>query len=125
MQQLQYNDFNIDIEGHTDNTPIQSSIYPSNWELSTARAANIVKYFNDINSARRLKASGYADSRPVIDYDSLGYPFAASKETNRRVVLRLYYSSENLVNQENLEESEDSKIIVFDTLKTIYLLSLL
>ena len=118
MQQLQYNDFNIDIEGHTDNTPIQSSIYPSNWELSTARAANIVKYFNDMGiPARRLKASGYADSRPVIDYDSLGYPFAASKETNRRVVLRLYYSSENLVNQENLEESEDSKIIVFDTLE--------
>jgi chemotaxis protein MotB len=118
MQQLQYNDFNIDIEGHTDNTPIQSSIYPSNWELSTARAANIVKYFNDMGiPARRLKASGYADSRPVIDYDSLGYPFAASKETNRRVVLGLYYSSENLVNQENLEESEDSKIIVFDTLE--------
>lgn len=118
MQQLQYNDFNIDIEGHTDNTPIQSSIYPSNWELSTARAANIVNYFNDMGiPARRLKASGYADSRPIIDYDSLGYPFAASKETNRRVVFRLYYSSENLVNQENLEESEDSKIIVFDTLE--------
>jgi chemotaxis protein MotB len=107
MQQLNYDDFSIDVEGHTDNTPIQSSIYPSNWELSTARAANVVKYFNNMGiSAKRLKASGYADSRPVIEYDSLGFPFAANKETNRRVVLRLYYSSENLQNQQDQDENE-------------------
>jgi|GEM_PF-138694 len=104
MQQLQYNDFNIDVEGHTDNTPIASVAYPSNWELSTARAANVVKYFNDMGiPAKRLKASGYADSRPVIEYDSLGFPFAANKERNRRVVLRLYYSSDNLI-EERLDE---------------------
>ncbi len=97
LQQVKYNDFLIDVEGHTDNTPISSVAYPSNWELSTARAANVVKYFNDSGiPANRLKASGYADSRPVIEYDSLGFPFAASKEKNRRVVLRLYYSSDNL-----------------------------
>jgi chemotaxis protein MotB len=106
MQQLEYNDFNIDVEGHTDNTPIASVAYPSNWELSTARAANVVKYFNDLGiPSKRLKASGYADSRPVIEYDSLGFPFAASKERNRRVVLRLYYTTDTLL-EERLEEEQ-------------------
>ncbi len=109
MQQLEYNDFNIDVEGHTDNNPISSVAYPSNWELSTARAANVVKYFNDLGiESKRLKASGYADSRPVIQYDSLGFPFAASKEQNRRVVLRLYYTTENLLEERQDELAEET-----------------
>ncbi len=112
MQQLEYNDFNIDVEGHTDNTPIASATYPSNWELSTARAANIVKYFNDMGiEAKRLKASGYADSRPIIEYDSLGFPFAASKESNRRVVLRLYYSTENLLEERIDNEQPENQVV--------------
>ncbi len=112
MQQLEYNDFNIDVEGHTDNTPIASATYPSNWELSTARAANIVKYFNNMGiEAKRLKASGYADSRPIIEYDSLGFPFAASKESNRRVVLRLYYSTENLLEERIDNEQPENQVV--------------
>lgn len=116
LQQVKYNDFLIDVEGHTDNTPISSVAYPSNWELSTARAANVVKYFNDAGiPANRLKASGYADSRPVIEYDSLGFPFASSKEKNRRVVLRLYYSSDNL-NEEILTQPEaDDVLLIAET----------
>jgi chemotaxis protein MotB len=98
FQQIDRNDFNIDVEGHTDNVPIRSSSFPSNWELSTARASNVVKYFRENGiSEKRLKASGYADSRPIIQFDSLGYPFAASKDMNRRVVLRLYYTAENVL----------------------------
>lgn len=112
MQMTSYNDFNIDVEGHTDNTPIASLSYPSNWELSTARAANVVKYFNDLGiPSKRLKASGYADSRPIIEYDSLGFPFAASKDKNRRVVLRLYYSTENLLEERQPEEEFDENIL--------------
>ena len=117
MQQLEYNDFNIDVEGHTDNTPIASVAYPSNWELSTARAANVVKYFNDLGiPSKRLKASGYADSRPVIEYDSLGFPFAASKERNRRVVLRLYYTTDTLLEERLEEEQIDEDPIVEESL---------
>lgn len=116
MQQVKYNDFLIDVEGHTDNTPISSVAYPSNWELSTARAANVVKYFNDAGiPANRLKASGYADSRPVIEYDSLGFPFAASKEKNRRVVLRLYYSSDNLKEEILTQPEADDESLIAET----------
>lgn len=117
MQMTSYNDFNIDVEGHTDNNPIASIQYPSNWELSTARAANVVKYFNDLGiPAKRLKASGYADSRPVIEYDSLGFPFAANKEKNRRVVLRLYYSTDNLM-EERREDAIVEDVLTSESLE--------
>ncbi len=104
FQQTSYNDFNIDVEGHTDNVPISSDIYPSNWELSTARASNVVKYFNRMGIEQdRLEASGFADSRPLIQFDSFGNPFSASNEKNRRVVLRLYYTTEGLQRQATQE----------------------
>lgn len=91
---IRYDDFEIDVEGHTDNVPITSAAFASNWELSTSRASNIVKYFSQMGIPQeRLKASGYADSRPVVEFDQEGNPYPASKDQNRRVVLRLYYSS--------------------------------
>lgn len=95
---IQYNDFEIDVEGHTDNVPISSSAFPSNWELSTSRASNIVRYLSKMGLPQeRLKASGYADSRPLVNFDSQGNPMPANKDENRRVVLRLYYSNPELV----------------------------
>lgn len=114
FQQTSHDDFNIDVEGHTDNVPISSDIYPSNWELSTARASNVVKYFDYMGiETSRLKASGYADSRPLIQFDSFGNPFLASNELNRRIVLRLYYTTEALerkANQEQFASSEEETI---------------
>ncbi|MFA5667809.1 MAG: OmpA family protein [Balneolaceae bacterium] len=95
IKQNKYTDFNIDVEGHTDSNPISTAKFPSNWELSTARASNVVRYFNSLGiPATRLKASGYADSRPQIILDSLGNPLPVSNEMNRRIVLRLYYTLE-------------------------------
>jgi len=103
---IEYDDFEIDVEGHTDNVPITTASYPSNWELSTARASNVVKYFNQMGiDEERLKASGYASSRPVIEFDDQGNPIAASRSKNRRVVLRLYYSTP----EQLIAENSDSK----------------
>ncbi|MBN1621526.1 MAG: OmpA family protein [Endomicrobiales bacterium] len=57
----------ISVEGHTDSLPIKSEIFPSNWELSSARAANVVKFLiaHDLDS-RRFESIGYADTKPVI-----------------------------------------------------------
>ncbi|MDI6642101.1 MAG: OmpA family protein [Elusimicrobiota bacterium] len=74
----------ISVEGHTDSLPIKSEIYPSNWELSSARAANVVKFFTARGlDSRRFEAIGYADAQPIkpeIDRRS-GEP------ENRRVVV--------------------------------------
>lgn len=95
IKQNKYTDFNIDVEGHTDSNPISTPRFPSNWELSTARATNVVRYFNKLGIPNtRLKASGYADSRPQILLDSHGNSLPVSNEMNRRIVIRLYYSLE-------------------------------
>jgi len=72
---------NIMVEGHTDDIPISTALYPSNWELSTARAISVVKYFMGKEvSPQRLSAAGYAENHPVTPNIS-----AASREKNRRV----------------------------------------
>lgn len=59
----------IRVEGNTDNVPIQNSIYPSNWELSTARATSVVRFMIDKGKVapERLSAVGYGEYRPVAD----------------------------------------------------------
>jgi chemotaxis protein MotB len=72
----------IRIEGHTDNTPIATSQYPSNWELSTARATNIVRYLvaGGRWSPARISAVGYGQFRPLAENSSI-----EGKQKNRRV----------------------------------------
>lgn len=58
---------NIIIEGHTDNRPINTSKFPSNWELSVDRAVNVVRYFveNKSLTASRFSAAGYGEFQPI------------------------------------------------------------
>jgi chemotaxis protein MotB len=72
----------IRIEGHTDNLPINTREFPSNWELSTARAVNVVKYFIEKHnfSPYILSAAGYGEYRPIAPNDS-----DKNRALNRRV----------------------------------------
>jgi chemotaxis protein MotB len=74
------------VEGHTDNVPIQTRRFPSNWELSVARAVNVVKYFAEVSNIdpNRLSAVGYGESRPVAANDT-----ASNRVKNRRVEILL------------------------------------
>jgi len=69
------------IEGHSDSSPIQSKVYPSNWELSAARSSAVVRYLVKLGIEPKLLAAvGYADSRPVADNKS-----KESRAKNRRI----------------------------------------
>ncbi len=84
-QILSTTDFPITVEGHTDNAPISTLLFPSNWELSGARAASVVRLFIDTGvDARRLTATGYAEQRPVADNASL-----EGRQRNRRVAITM------------------------------------
>lgn len=90
----------VRIEGHTDSIPIKSSIYPSNWELSSARASSIVRYFagNFNIPQNRFAAVGYADSHPVVSNSNW-----MERGKNRRVevvVLRDKYAKAEAANPE-------------------------
>lgn len=87
----QYRDYIITIEGHTDDAPISTPQFPSNWELSTARAAAVVHYFLDQGiPPQRLRAAGYADTFPKVpNRDAAGNPIPENQAANRRVVIKL------------------------------------
>lgn len=73
----------IQVEGFTDNLPISTAQYPTNWELSAARAASIVRMLvMDGVQPERLAAVGYGEFQPIADNDD-----AAGRARNRRVVL--------------------------------------
>lgn len=78
---IQNSVYKIAIEGHTDSDPIHSELYPSNWELSTARAAKVVNYYisHGIDSDR-FQAIGFADTKPKKDNTTVD-----NKRANRRV----------------------------------------
>jgi chemotaxis protein MotB len=75
-------DYNIGIEGHTDNVPIKHSGWKSNWELSSARALSVLHYLVDQKGLApvRVQAVGYGEYRPVDTNDT-----AAGRKANRRV----------------------------------------
>ena len=75
----------VQVEGHTDNLPIASAQFPSNWELASARASSVVRLFVATGvSPGRLTASGYADNRPMEPNDT-----PEGRARNRRVTLMI------------------------------------
>ncbi|MDD5171226.1 MAG: flagellar motor protein MotB [Syntrophales bacterium] len=71
----------ITIEGHTDNTPVKTAEYPSNWELSTLRAVNVLRFLHHLGvPADRLSAVGYGEYRPLMSNDT-----EAGRQKNRRI----------------------------------------
>jgi flagellar motor protein MotB len=91
LQSDAYKNYQITVEGHTDDTPIHTAQFPSNWELSTARASAVVHFFLDQGiPATRLRAAGYADTFPKApNRDSNGTPIPENRAENRRVVITL------------------------------------
>ncbi|MFC3532841.1 flagellar motor protein MotD [Vogesella facilis] len=84
-RQLASVDNQIRVEGFTDNTPIRNAMYPSNWELSAARAGSIVRLFMENGIApERLVAVGRAETKPAADNAS-----TEGRAKNRRVAITI------------------------------------
>lgn len=79
------------VEGHTDNVPMKSEIFPSNWELSAARASVVIRYLTEDGlPSDRCKAVGYADTQPLVpNTTATGAPIPQNQSKNRRVVIKL------------------------------------
>lgn len=82
----------IFIEGHTDNRPIQTAQFPSNWELGSARATSVLHYLTTqgLNS-RRMRAVTYADTQPIADNET-----PEGREMNRRVSILIKVSEQDV-----------------------------
>jgi chemotaxis protein MotB len=78
---------NVLVEGHTDSLPISTAKYESNWELSSARAGAVVRFFADKGiEAHRMAAIGRADNFPLVIGND-----AAANAANRRVTILVEY----------------------------------
>lgn len=80
------------VEGHTDNLPINTPRYPSNWELSTARAVNVLRYFIDNHqiTAQRLSAVGFGEYQPLVPNDTIEH-----RAQNRRVEIIFFMQKQS------------------------------
>lgn len=92
---LNHPDNDIKIEGHTDNVPIKTAVYPNNWYLSAARAISVAIFFMEKNGfdPERISTEGYGEYRPKYSNDT-----ADNRALNRRVEIRImskFYSGEN------------------------------
>lgn len=77
----QFSDRRFQIEGHTDNVPIKSARYPSNWELSTARALAVVHLLTEMGvTPENISAAGFGEFRPRADNET-----EEGKQLNRRI----------------------------------------
>ncbi|MCK9459304.1 MAG: OmpA family protein [Proteobacteria bacterium] len=92
-------DRNFQVAGHTDNVPIESKRFPSNWELSTARAVTVVKFLQQGGvDAVHLSAAGYAEFMPAKSNDS-----EDGRSANRRIEITLMPNLDELPDLSGLE----------------------
>ncbi len=88
------------VEGFTDDRPIKTAVFPSNWELSAARAASVVNHFTNENiNPQRMAAVGYGEHRPIADNST-----AVGRSENRRIVIMISTDATQL--QADAERSE-------------------
>jgi chemotaxis protein MotB len=101
--------FNINVEGHTDDVPIKTAQFPSNWELSGARAASVTRFFIGRKLQDfRFRAVGLADTQPKVpNRDAEGKPIPENQATNRRIKIRL--ERMNLKEQQRCNEASNLK----------------
>ena len=85
----------VRVEGHTDNVSIHTKRFPSNWELSIARAVSVVKHFAEVNQIdpKRLSAVGYGKLRPVAPNDT---PSNRAKNRRVEIILKTEGKEENV-----------------------------
>jgi chemotaxis protein MotB len=100
----------VNVSGHTDNIPISTDWYRSNWELAASRAVTVAHFMLNTKGTdpNRIVVQGYADTRPLVPNDT-----AENRAKNRRV--------EIIITQEDptigLKAEDVSKIIQTDTLE--------
>lgn len=92
-KRLKKYDLIIDVEGHTDDVPMNSAMFPSNWELSSSRAASVVKLATERGiKSKVVRAIGHADSFPIKPNRTKdGTPIPENMAANRRVDIIVHY----------------------------------
>ncbi len=93
------------VEGFTDDRPIRTAVFPSNWELSAARAASVVNHFTKQKiDPQRMAAVGYGEYRPIADNST-----PAGRNENRRIVIMISTDASQLQADATRSENRESE----------------
>ncbi|RAU21192.1 hypothetical protein CU669_14680 [Paramagnetospirillum kuznetsovii] len=92
LNQKRFANYQIEIQGHTDDTPVRTQQFPSNWDLSSARALAALKALTDQGIVQsRMKLSAMADTAPrVPNRSESGKPYPENQAINRRIEIHIY-----------------------------------
>lgn len=92
LGQKRFTGYQIEIQGHTDDTPVHTPQFASNWELSSARALATLKVLNELGiDTARMKTAAFADNAPrVPNHSDTGQPYPENQAINRRVEIHVY-----------------------------------
>lgn len=87
----QSKDFRVIVEGHTDDVPIVSQRFPSNWELSSARASSVVRLLEGLGYPHEhMRPVGLSDTQPLVPNSTAeGSPLNDNRAQNRRILIRM------------------------------------
>jgi chemotaxis protein MotB len=87
LAEFDYEDYTIKVAGHTDDSPINSTLFPSNWELSAGRATRVIRFFIEEGiDSKRLSVEAFAETKPKVpNLDDKGNPVPENRELNRRI----------------------------------------
>lgn len=94
LKEPRYLGFQVEVTGHTDDSPINSTRFPSNWELAAGRAIAVVRFFSALGvdpNQNRMRAISYGDTKPKLpNRDDSGNPIEENREVNRRIEIRVF-----------------------------------
>lgn len=92
FSEKRFAEYQIEIQGHTDDTPVRTPQYPTNWDLSSARALATLKLFSELGIKQsRMKIAALADTAPrVPNRSDSGTPYPENQAINRRVEIHVY-----------------------------------
>lgn len=94
LKEPRYLGFQVEVTGHTDDSPISTPRFPSNWELAAGRAIAVVRFLYALGvdpNQKRMRAISYGDTKPKLpNRDDFGNPIDKNREANRRIEIRIF-----------------------------------
>jgi len=92
VTRIDFSNYQIEVQGHTDDSPVATATFPSNWELSAMRATNVVRRLIEFGvRPARLSALGLAETAPKVpNRDAAGNAIPSNQAQNRRIVIRIF-----------------------------------
>lgn len=94
LKEPRYLGFQVEVSGHTDDSPINSPRFPTNWDLAAGRAIAVVRFFAALGvdpDGKRMRAISYGDTKPKLpNRNDFGEPIPENREANRRIEIRVF-----------------------------------